>query len=92
MSASKIPSVLVIGAGMYVCGRGTSGLGTILPTVVQAQAEGDIDQLAVAATSSESLEIVRQKLQQITPSNLQITSPLNGEFRGHSWVCRCRTR
>ena len=58
------PSVLVIGAGMYVCGRGTSGLGTILPTLVQAKAEGAISSISVAATSAESLQTLREKLAQ----------------------------
>lgn len=61
----KGPNVLVIGAGMYVCGRGTPGLGTILPTLVQAQAEGLIGELSVAATSQESVRALREKLAQI---------------------------
>lgn len=59
------PSVLVIGAGMYVCGRGTAGVGTILPTLVQAQAEGLIGEIAVAATSQESVRALREKLAEI---------------------------
>lgn len=59
------PNVLVIGAGMYVCGRGTDGVGTILPTLVQAQAEGDIGAIAVAATSQESVRALRERLAEI---------------------------
>lgn len=56
------PSVLIIGAGMYVCGRGTPGFGTILPAVVQAHAQGLIGDVAVAATSSAGIQAVREKL------------------------------
>lgn len=66
-------SVLVIGAGMYVCGRGTAGVGTILPTLVQAQAEGLIGEIAVAATSQESVRALREKLEAIN-KRLQTTA------------------
>ena len=56
------PSVLVIGAGMYVCGRGTEGVGTILPTLVQAQAEGAVGSISVAVTSQQSVRALREKL------------------------------
>lgn len=65
MSSTPLPSVLVIGAGMYVCGRGTPGMGTILPTLVQAQADGLIGDLSVAATSQESVRTLREKLAEI---------------------------
>ncbi|MBI4367457.1 MAG: Gfo/Idh/MocA family oxidoreductase [Deltaproteobacteria bacterium] len=55
------PSVLVIGAGMYVCGRGTAGCGTVLPTLIQAQAAGEIDTIAVAATSVRSIAELSDK-------------------------------
>jgi len=65
MTQTARPSVLVIGAGMYVSGRGTPGFGTVLPTLVQAQAEGVIGDLAVAATSSGSLRELHSKLAQL---------------------------
>ena len=58
-------SVVVIGAGMYVCGRGTDGLGIVLPTLVQAAARGELQEIWVAATSSGSLAQMRDKLDQI---------------------------
>jgi len=61
----QAPSVLVIGAGMYVCGRGTDDIGTVLPTLVQAQAEGDIGEISVAATSQGSVRALREKLAEI---------------------------
>lgn len=54
--------VLVIGAGMYTCGRGTDGYGTVLPAVFQcAKAEQLIDSLTVCATSKQSVDVVQHK-------------------------------
>jgi len=58
-------NVLIVGAGMYVCGRGTSGFGTVLPAVVQASAEGSVGQIFIAATSPKSVEILRAKLDEL---------------------------
>ena len=64
-ASSQAPTVLVIGAGMYVCGRGTNGYGTVLPTLVQAQRNGMIGEIVIAATSQESLAGLRKKLDQL---------------------------
>ena len=42
--------VLIIGCGMYVCGRGTNGDGTVLPAVVQAHSEGLVGRVLVAGS------------------------------------------
>ena len=60
--ADAPPSVLVIGAGMYVCGRGTSTFGTVLPTLVQAQSRGDVGDILVAATSRGSIDTLQARL------------------------------
>lgn len=62
---SKAPNVLIIGTGMYVCGRGTSGFGTVLPAVVQARAEGLVGEIFIAGTSCESVEGAQNKLVQL---------------------------
>ena len=59
------PSVLVVGAGMYVCGRGASGFGTVLPTLVQAQAEGLVGELFVAGESRSGLHVLQGKLTEL---------------------------
>ena len=53
---------LVIGAGMHVSGRGTSGYGTVLPAVVQAHRDGLAGRVLVAATSADSIRMVNQKM------------------------------
>ena len=64
-ASSQAPTVLVIGAGMYVCGRGTNSYGTVLPTLVQAQRAGTIGEIVVAATSQDSVTSLRNKLDQL---------------------------
>lgn len=59
------PAVLVIGAGMYVCGRGTPTYGTVLPTLIQAQTQGLIGEIRVAATSRNSIDALQARLVEI---------------------------
>jgi predicted dehydrogenase len=54
--------VLVIGAGMHVSGRGTSGYGTVLPAVVQAYRDGLVGRVLVATTNAESIKAVTEKM------------------------------
>lgn len=51
---TKKLNVLVVGGGMYVTGRGTSGYGTIMPALLEAQKLGQIDQITIATTNEES--------------------------------------
>ncbi|MFA6238881.1 MAG: Gfo/Idh/MocA family oxidoreductase [Bacteriovorax sp.] len=57
----KKANVLVVGAGMYVCGRGTTGVGTVLPALFKANANQLIDEIYVAAHSVNGVEIVKTK-------------------------------
>lgn len=43
--------VLVVGAGMYVCGKGTDGYGTILPALFEGYRQGLVGCIHIAATS-----------------------------------------
>ena len=54
--------VLLIGAGMHVSGRGTSGYGTVLPAVVQAHRDGLVGRVLVAVTSGASIQAVHEKM------------------------------
>src|SRR5512138_3052713 len=54
-------NLLVIGTGMYVCGRSTPGLGTVLPAVAQFAAGGGMGELLVAGRSRESLAVLEEK-------------------------------
>jgi D-galacturonate reductase len=58
--------VLIIGAGVYVCGRGTDGFGTILPAVLQtAKAFGLIDRLTIVGTGADSINLLKDKQHEI---------------------------
>ena len=37
MTKFKPLNILIVGGGMYVCGRGTDNFGTILPAVLEAK-------------------------------------------------------
>ena len=58
---------LIIGAGMYTCGRGTDGYGTVMPALLQAaKAERLVDRLAACATSRKSVEQLAQKAAELS--------------------------
>lgn len=58
-------NVLIIGTGMYVCGRGTEGYGTILPAVMQRYRTGRINQVIVASKSADSFLTFDAKLRDL---------------------------
>ncbi|MBI5140261.1 MAG: Gfo/Idh/MocA family oxidoreductase [Candidatus Vogelbacteria bacterium] len=58
-------TVLVIGAGMYVCGRGTDGFGTVLPALYQAKKQGLVGRVVIAATSPESIKVLKAKVKKL---------------------------
>ena len=51
--------IVVIGAGLYVCGKGTDGYGTILPAIFEWKRNimnvGDVHCFSTAAESSQKL-------------------------------------
>jgi D-galacturonate reductase len=61
----KKVDVLVVGAGMYVCGRGTDGYGTILPALFEACYQGYIDTIHIASTSKKSVHAVQKKAEEL---------------------------
>ncbi|MBI5701726.1 Gfo/Idh/MocA family oxidoreductase [Candidatus Saganbacteria bacterium] len=54
-------NVLVVGAGMYVCGRGTDGYGTILPALYQAKKSGLLGEVKVASAGAAGLKELEEK-------------------------------
>ena len=54
--------VLVVGAGMYTCGRGTDGFGTVLPALFEAaKSERRVRQITCCATSIASARALEEK-------------------------------
>lgn len=53
--------LLIVGAGMYVCGKGTQGYGTILPSAFEAWHKGWIKTIHLAAATQKSAALAKQK-------------------------------
>jgi D-galacturonate reductase len=51
-------NILVVGAGMYVTGRGTGGMGTVLPALAQISRNAPIAQVTVIATHADNASLV----------------------------------
>lgn len=63
--AKEYLNILVIGTGMYVCGRGTSGYGTILPAIYEWKRSGLAGDLYIAGTQPEGIRIIREKAEEL---------------------------
>lgn len=57
--------ILVVGTGMYVCGRGTEEFGTVLPAIYEWHKQNEIDTLHIAGTNRDSIERLRSKHREI---------------------------
>jgi predicted dehydrogenase len=51
-------NVLVIGSGMFVTGRGTAGLGTVLPALATLRRRGLVDRVTVTGTRADGAALV----------------------------------
>ncbi|MCP4268643.1 MAG: Gfo/Idh/MocA family oxidoreductase [Candidatus Brocadiaceae bacterium] len=61
----KLLNILVIGTGMYVCGRGTDGYGTILPAIYEWARSGSLGDIYVAGTHIEGINTVKGKFEKL---------------------------
>ena len=76
--------IVVIGAGLYVCGKGTSGFGTILPGIFewkrQNQNIGNVHCVATSVNSAKELSKKAADLTIKTGVNVKVKSyPQSGE-------------
>jgi predicted dehydrogenase len=53
--------VVIVGTGLYVCGAGTDGHGTILPAVLQARREGRVGRVLLAARDGAAFARVAER-------------------------------
>lgn len=68
-------NVLVVGAGMYVTGRGTAGFGTILPALLQMSRAGVVGKIVIVGTRPENVVHVDQasaRINQILGTSLAV--------------------
>lgn len=71
-------NILVVGAGMYVSGRGTSGLGTVLPALAQVSRAIPVGKVVVVATRAENAVHIRDVTSRI---NQSLGTSLQVEYR-----------
>lgn len=67
--------IIIVGAGMYVCGKNTEGYGTILPAVFEACRDGLVKRIHLAAATARGAEQAKAKateLQKIMGVNPEI--------------------
>lgn len=58
-------NILVIGTGMYVCGRGTDGYGTVMPAIYEWKKENSHGDVYITGTGSEGIAIAKEKLREL---------------------------
>ncbi|HHT9106574.1 MAG TPA: Gfo/Idh/MocA family protein [Candidatus Wujingus californicus] len=59
-------NILVIGTGMYVCGRGTNGYGTLLPAIYEWKRRyGIIGDVYIAGSHFEGIKILKEKVSEL---------------------------
>ncbi len=62
---TKPLNILVIGTGMYVCGRGTDGYGTILPAIYEWVRCGRLGEIYIAGTNVKGITEVKGKVEKL---------------------------
>ena len=82
--------IVVIGAGLYVCGKGTDGFGTILPAVFEWKRHnmnlGVVHCVSTSANSSQKLLEKAKQLEVKTGVNLDIKSyPRDGSNNNNAY-------
>ena len=58
-------NILVIGTGIYVCGRGTDGYGTILPAIYEWARNECLGDVYIAGAHSEGIKTVKRKVDEL---------------------------
>lgn len=58
-------NILVVGAGMYVCGRETNENGTIMPAILEWAKKNSLGDVYIAATSPKSVHVAKRKIDQL---------------------------
>ena len=80
--------IVVIGAGLYVCGKGTEGYGTILPAIFEWKRlntnAGDIHCVSTSAESSKKLLQKAKELEIKTGVELEIKSYPESGSKNHT--------
>ena len=62
---NKLLNILVIGTGIYVCGRGTDGYGTILPAIYEWARCGCLGDIYIAGKHIAGINTVKGKIEKL---------------------------
>ena len=84
-------NVLIIGAGMYVCGRGSDGFGTVIPALCEWLRQGrPLGHVTLAATSARSAAEAAERLGRLNQrmgTDLVLTAlPATGGDKNRAYV------
>jgi len=93
MNGDEKLNILVVGVGMYVCGRGTSGYGTVLPALCEWRRRGlPLGEVFLAATRPEGISDARKRLDELNDmmgTDLAVrTFPEEGKAADSEWYLR----
>jgi len=58
-------NIVVVGTGVYVCGRGTDGYGTVMPALLEYMRSHDLGDIYIAGTGSKSINTCRKKVNRL---------------------------
>ncbi len=70
-------NVVIIGTGMYTCGRGTEGYGTIAPALFEWAKKNDLGKVYIAGTDPKGVAAARNKIEKLS---LAMDVDINLEF------------
>ncbi len=84
-------NILVIGMGMYVCGRGTETHGTIMPAIYEWRKKNELGEVYVAGTGPEGISIAKAKIDEIE-RNTGVHVPLTFYPEGELYDLQCYRR
>ncbi|MDA8135390.1 MAG: Gfo/Idh/MocA family oxidoreductase [Desulfobacteraceae bacterium] len=87
---SKPFDLIIVGAGMYACGKGTNGYGTILPAAFEACRRGWIKTIHIAAATKKSADLAKEKaiqLKDLTKVSPEIHFYPKKDDDPHAYLC-----
>lgn len=58
-------NVFVVGAGMYVCGRGTDEYGTVMPALCEWKKENDLGDVYIVGTNVKNVGLAKLKIKEL---------------------------
>ena len=73
MAMNKL-NIVIIGAGLYVCGKGTDGYGTILPAIFEWQRDKNLlgETFCVSTSKVSSIEVSRKASELSTKTGIDL--------------------